>query len=130
MLCSPTNHHLPVSFLLALLITSPALAKGSERLATQLLEVSGINAIYAQGIVAGYKKSATGTNRPATEIGCFTAKVTAQLTLQPLATGYATEFSDPELQAAISFFESTSGKKYAQYQRIKSNEMFGITFQE
>jgi Uncharacterized protein conserved in bacteria (DUF2059) len=119
-----------VSFLLALLVTPPALAKGSEKLATQLLEASGINAIYAQGIVAGYKKNAIGTNRPATEIGCFAAKVTPQLTLQPLATGYATEFSDPELHAAISFFESKSGKKYAQYQRTRSSEMSGITSQE
>jgi len=128
--CPPINRQLLVSFLLAMLIMPQAFANGSEKLATQLLEVSGINTIYMQGIVAGYKKSATGTNRPTTVIGCFAAKITPRLTLRPLAIGYATEFSDRELQAAISFFESKSGKKYAQYQRVKSSEMFGAPSQE
>jgi hypothetical protein len=81
-------------------------------------------------MVAGYKKSAVDTNRPEAEISCFIAKITPQITLQPLATGYATEFSDSELQAGISFFESKSGKRYAQYQRVKSSEMFGVTSKE
>jgi hypothetical protein len=125
MLCPSINRQLQALCLLAMLVMQSAFAKGSERLATMLLEVSGINAIYVQGILAGYKKDAAGTNRPVPEIGCFIARVTPQLTLQPLATGYATEFSDSELQAGIVFFESNAGRRYAQYQRVKSSEMFG-----
>jgi hypothetical protein len=121
---------LSVSGLLCALVAPSAFALGSEDLATQLLEVSGINAIYAQGILAGYKKTAISDNRPVAEINCFSVRITPQLTLQPLAAGYAKEFSNQELQTAISFFESKSGKKYGQYQRVKSSEMFGIASQE
>ena len=127
---SHIKHILPAIGLLAVLAAPTAFAAGSDKLATQLLEVSGINAIYAQGILAGYKKSAIGANRPAAEINCFVARITPQLTLQPLAAGYAREFNDQELQTAISFFQSVPGKKYAQYQRVKSREAFGIADQE
>ena len=130
MLRSSPKGRFALSGLFTLLFTSAAFAAGSEKLATQLLEVSGINAIYAQGILAGYRKSAVEANRPAAEINCFASKVTPQLTLQPLAAGYAAEFNDQELQSAISFFETGPGKKYAQYQRVKSSELFGITPQE
>jgi hypothetical protein len=130
MLFSPIHRRISFSFFLVLLAGPPAFAKGSEKLATQLLEASGINAVYAQGIAAGYRKSAAAANRPAAEADCFAAKVTPQLTMPAMANGYATEFSDPELQAGIAFFESKSGRKYAQHQRLAAGAMFGIASQE
>lgn len=127
---SKIKHFLLVSILLAVLVAPPAYALGSEKLAIQLLEISGINSIYAKGLLAGYRKSAIESKRPAKEINCFSGIVTPQLTLQPLAAGYAKEFSNQELQTAISFFESEPGNKYGQYQRVKSSEMFGATPQE
>lgn len=124
------KRYLSASLLAAILVAPNAFATDPLKLATRLLEISGINTMYAQGIVAGYKNSATTDNRPAEEVACFAAKITPRLTLQPLATGYATEFKESELQAAISFFESKIGTKYAKYQRVKASEMFGVTSQE
>jgi hypothetical protein len=124
------KYFLLVSSLLTVLVAPPTYALESEKLAIQLLEISGVNSIYAQGLLAGYKKSAIEAKRPAKEINCFSEMVTPQLTLQPLAAGYAKEFSNQELQTAISFFESEPGKKYGQYQRVKSSQMFAISPQE
>jgi Uncharacterized protein conserved in bacteria (DUF2059) len=107
-----------------------AFGNGSEQLATRLLEASSMNSIYQQGFLAGYRKSTAGSNERARESACFVSKVTPQLTLQALAAGYAKEFSDQELRAALSFYESNAGKKYAQYQRVKSSEMLGVNSKE
>ena len=105
---------------------------GSEALAAQLLELSGVSAIFSQEIVNGYLKTftGTGTDAKAKEIDCFTTKVSPQTTKQFLASIYAAEFGDSELQSAITFFESEIGKKYAQHLRTKFSESRSISYQD
>jgi hypothetical protein len=91
-----------------------------------LLETSGIHRIYAEGIVAGFRKSTLADKRPEREIACFAGRITPELVLPALASGYAAEFSDGELNLAISFFGSKTGKEYARYQRVKSKEILGV----
>ncbi len=130
MIITQTTRRLLLASMLSAFFAAPALAKGSDKLAVQLLDVSSLNSLYNQGILFGYTKSATSANRPAAEISCFTSKVTPQVTMQALSAGYTAEFADPELQAAIAFFESKTGKKFAQFQRVKSSAVFGVTSPE
>jgi hypothetical protein len=109
----------------SLLVCATAWSKGSEKLAIQLLEASDIPRMYAEGIVASYKKDGAKKKEPEAEIKCFSDKVTAKLVLMPLAAGYSKEFSDEEMKQAVSFFESGSGKKFVRYQRVKVREFFG-----
>ncbi len=120
----------PIVAVVLLCVACSAQRKGSEKLAAQLLEISGIHLIYAEGIVTGYRNSAAADKKPEKEISCFVTKITPELVLPVLASAYAVEFSDSELDSAISFFGSTTGKEYVRYQRIKSKEMFGVSTTE
>jgi hypothetical protein len=92
--------------------------------------VAEIDAVYAEGYVAGYRDSALRDGRPEKEINCFANKVTPELALPALADAYSKEFSDDELRQAISFFESATGKAFVRYQRNMAKGAIGNPTEE
>src|SRR5437773_11086927 len=100
----------PIVAVVLLCVACSAHRKGSEKLAAQLLEISGIHLIYAEGIVTGYRNSAAADKKPEKEIRCFVTKITPELVLPVLANAYAVEFSDSELIQPSPFSEAQLAK--------------------
>jgi hypothetical protein len=108
------------------LLALPTHSDGSEKLVAEMLEISEIHYSYAEGIVAGYRISAAAEHKAETEIDCFVAKVTPELVLPALVGAYSSEFTDDELDLAITFLRSKPGSKYVRYQRIKAKQALGL----
>jgi hypothetical protein len=112
------------------LLALPTHSHGSEKLVAEMLEMSEIHYTYAEGIVAGYRIGAAADQKPETEVSCFVDKITPELVLPALVSAYSTELTDDEVDLAIAFLRSTTGKKYVRYQRIKSREALGLSAAE
>jgi hypothetical protein len=99
--------------------------KGSEALAAQLVETSGLHVIFAEAYAVGYRDSALRDGKPEKEITCVETKITPELVKALFTDVYSTEFSDDELRQAISFFESQAGKTFLRSELNLMRELTG-----
>ena len=98
--------------------------------ATQVVETAQLHVTFAEATAAGYRDSALRQGAPEKEINCVMSKITPEFGLPVLAKAYGDRCSDDELQEAILFFQSETGKTYIRNERMRVKVMLGMSTEE
>ena len=99
----------------------------TSEVATQFVKIAEIHVVFAQSYAAGYRDEALNHASSEKEINCVMTEITPELMLPVLATAFAMKCSDDELQQAISFYESDTGKTYMRTERMRVKAMLGMS---